>query len=146
MRRKIEKCPRCEDKAYERFSTFSICHSCNFNTVEDLSWKKFRFRPQPFAGTERDPLIGMDQKIKDWVSRRAFGADTEMNFWKVYKNLSWMQTNALYLQLVRGMDPMTISFFLSIDQRTARSYLNDAINRFKYLGIELSPKEKVKTE
>lgn len=25
------KCPRCQDEAYERFSTHAYCHSCNYS-------------------------------------------------------------------------------------------------------------------
>ena len=37
---KMNVCPRCLDPGFERFKNYSICHSCQLNSVEDSLFLK----------------------------------------------------------------------------------------------------------
>ena len=37
---RMKTCPRCGDIAYEKFRSFSVCHACQWNSVENYKPKK----------------------------------------------------------------------------------------------------------
>lgn len=71
--RATRKCPRCQDETYERFSTHSYCHSCNYSPdfsiqrmqcTDDLSIPPWAFEAIKEMNTQKPVGAPMPLPIK----------------------------------------------------------------------------------
>ena len=75
---KLAKCPKCYSEAYENLPSYSICHDCNYNSVEGYAWGGKSHDPKEFIRMkirkEGFPLDAEDRKtfLNGVVSRYIF--------------------------------------------------------------------------
>jgi len=123
---KFQNCPRCNENSYENLKTHSVCHGCNFNSVEGFGWQKRRCRYHGewtgdvvLPGNTNDPVPSIFTREDYAIVSRAIATLPER------------ERKAVYFRFWKNMPVPEIAHELGCQIRAVVSALERAAVRLK---------------